>query len=67
MARVFDRSERLIPPDQHERRITREEAQRELVRIAARAHGVAIAADLADYFRLRVGEVQPRIAELVEA
>ena len=67
MARVFDRSERLIPPAQHERRINREEAQRELVRIAARAHGVATAADLADYFRLRVGEAQPRIAELVEA
>ena len=67
MARVFDRSERLIPLEQHGRSVSREEAQRELVRIAARAHGVATAADLADYFRLRVGEVQPRIAELVEA
>ena len=67
MARVFDRSERLIPREQHGRSVTREEAQRELVRIAARAHGVATAADLADYFRLRVGEVQPRIAELVES
>ena len=67
MARVFDRSERLIPLEQHGRSVTREEAQRELVRIAARAHGVATAADLADYFRLRVGEAQPRIAELVES
>jgi len=67
MARAFDRSERLIPPEQHSRTVTREEAQRELVRIAARAHGVATAADLADYFRLRVGEAQPRVAELEES
>jgi uncharacterized protein YcaQ len=67
MARTFDRSERLVPSEHHGRRVTREEAQRELVRVAARAHGVATAADLADYFRLRVGETQPRIAELVES
>jgi uncharacterized protein YcaQ len=56
MARAFDRSERLVPPEHHSRTVSREEAQRELVRIAARAHGIATAADLADYFRLRVGE-----------
>jgi uncharacterized protein YcaQ len=66
MARAFDLSERLVPSEHHGRKVSREEAQRELVRIAARAHGVATAADLADYFRLRVGEAQPRIAELVE-
>ena len=66
MARAFDLSERLVPPEHHGRKVNREEAQRELVRIAARAHGVATAADLADYFRLRVGEAQPRIAELLE-
>ena len=67
MARAFDRSERLVPPEHYGRTVTRDEAQRELVRIAARAHGVATAADLADYFRLRVGEAQPRIAELIES
>ncbi len=67
MARAFDRSERVVPLEHHSRTVTREEAQRELVRIAARAHGVATAADLADYFRLRVGEAQPRISELVES
>ncbi|MGD0273405.1 MAG: crosslink repair DNA glycosylase YcaQ family protein [Gaiellaceae bacterium] len=66
MARAFDRSERLVPPEHHSRTVTRDDAQRELIRIAARAHGVATVADLADYFRLRVGEAQPRIAELVE-
>ena len=67
MARAFDPSERLVPSEHHGRKVTREAAQRELVRIAARSHGVATAADLADYFRLRVGEARPRIAELVEA
>lgn len=67
MARAFDRSERLVPPEHHGCAVSREEAQRELVRIAARAHGIAGAADLADYFRLRVGEAQPRIAELIES
>jgi hypothetical protein len=66
MARAFDRSEHLIPLEHHGRTVTRDEAQRELIRIAARAHGIATAADLADYFRLRVGEAKPRIAELVE-
>lgn len=67
MARVFDRSERLVPPEHHGRSVSHEEAQRELIRIASRAHGVASASDLADYFRLRVGEAQPRILELVES
>ncbi|MHB8060760.1 MAG: winged helix-turn-helix domain-containing protein [Gaiellaceae bacterium] len=67
MARVFDRSERLVPPEQPGRSVSREEAQRELVRIAARSHGIATAADLADYFRLRVAEARPRIAELLES
>ncbi len=67
MARAFDRSERVVPAEHHGRTVSRAEAQRELVRIAASAHGIASAADLADYFRLRVGEAQPRIAELVES
>ena len=34
--------------------------------LAARSCGVATAADLADYFRLRVPVARPRLAELVE-
>ena len=45
----------------------RDEAQRELLRLAARSHGVAAAADLADYYRMPIREARPRIAELVEA
>ena len=64
--RVYDLTERVIPgdilalptPD-------REEAQRGLIEIAARALGIATAADLRDYFRLKP-EATPRIDELVE-
>jgi uncharacterized protein YcaQ len=44
-----------------------EEAHRRLLAHAAAAHGVGTAADLADYFRIRVPEARPRLAELVEA
>ena len=42
------------------------DAQRELLRISARAHGIATAACLRDYFRLPAAEAAARIAELVE-
>lgn len=66
--RVYDLTERALPariidlptPDEAT-------AQRELVRIAARALGVATAADLRDYFRLPLADAKARIAELVEA
>ncbi|HSP89291.1 MAG TPA: crosslink repair DNA glycosylase YcaQ family protein, partial [Vicinamibacterales bacterium] len=47
--------------------LDRHQSQRELLRIAARACGIGTAADLADYFRMKVGEARPRIAELVAA
>ncbi len=65
--RVFDLAERVIPPEPHRRKVGREEAQRELLRLAAQAHGVGTAGDLADYYRMPVREVRPRINELVEA
>ena len=43
------------------------DAHRELLRIAARSTGVGTAADIADYFRIRMPLARPRIAELVEA
>jgi uncharacterized protein YcaQ len=67
LARVYDLAKRVIPPEHYRRRVGREAAQRELLRLAARAHGVATAADLADYYRLPVREARPRIAELVAA
>jgi uncharacterized protein len=66
-SRVFDIAERRIPAEHHRRAVDRHDAERELLRIAARAHAIATAKDLADYFRMKVGEARPRIAELVEA
>jgi uncharacterized protein YcaQ len=66
--RIYDLSERVLPtavlaapaPD-------RAAAQRELLRIAARAHGVATARQLAEYFCLPGVETRARLDELVEA
>jgi hypothetical protein len=66
-SRVFDLAERVIPPEHHGRHVDKHESQRELLGIAARACGVGTAADLADYFRMKVGEARPRITELVAA
>jgi hypothetical protein len=65
--RLYDIPERVLP-----RRILdlptpdRETAQRELLVISARSLGVATLPELADYFRLRVPQARPRVAELVE-
>jgi hypothetical protein len=65
--RVYDLAERVIPaavlaaPTP-----SKEDSQRALLERSARALGVATAADLRDYFRLKP-EATPRIEELVEA
>lgn len=65
--RVYDLTERVLPPEVIAIPTpSAADAQRELVRIASRALGVATDDDLADYFRLRLVEVRPRIEELVE-
>jgi uncharacterized protein YcaQ len=66
--RVYDLTERVLPaavadaptPDDAE-------AQRGLILIAARAMGIATAADLRDYFRLSLEDSRAMLAELVEA
>ncbi len=66
--RVYDVTERVLPPEVMSAKTpSAEEAHRELVSLSARALGIATDDDLADYFRLRLGEVRPRIAELVDA
>ena len=66
-SRVFDLAERVIPLQHYHRELDPHESQRELLRIAARACGIGTAADLADYFRMKVGEARPRVTELVAA
>ncbi|HWI32547.1 MAG TPA: crosslink repair DNA glycosylase YcaQ family protein [Microbacterium sp.] len=51
--RRYGLAEHVIPADVLERTVPRSDAIRELVRRAARSYGVASAADLADYYRLR--------------
>jgi uncharacterized protein YcaQ len=63
-ARAYDLAERVVPDTHRTRAMSRQEAQRELVRIAARANGVATAADLADYYRMAPREARQRVAEL---
>jgi uncharacterized protein YcaQ len=66
--RVYDLTERVLPPDVLALPTPEPEAaQRELVRMASRAMGIATAGDLRDYFRLPVADFKARLAELVEA
>jgi hypothetical protein len=65
--RHYDVAERVIPRAVLERPTpTEADAHRELLLIAARAHGVGTVGDLADYFRIKVPQARPRVAELVE-
>jgi uncharacterized protein YcaQ len=67
-ARVYDVPERVLPPDLLALPTPSvEEAQAALVERAARAMGVATAADLRDYYRLRPAEGDHAIAALTEA
>ena len=66
--RVYDLTERVLPAAILDEPTPSEpDAHRQLLRMAARAHGVATAGDLRDYFRLSPGDAAPRLAELVEA
>lgn len=65
--RRYDLPERVLPPEVLAAPTpSEEEAHRRLLLISARAMGVATAADLADYFRIRLAQARPRLAELVE-
>ena len=65
--RVYDLPERVLPPDVLARPAVPEgDARKALLVLAARSHGVATAADLADYHRQRLTAVRPLLAELVE-
>lgn len=67
LARSYDLPEKVVPADLVHSAIEPAEAQRELLERAARAHGVATAADLSDYWRMSIRDARPRIAELVES
>jgi uncharacterized protein YcaQ len=65
--RRYDLPERVLPAEVLAAPTPPEaDAQRELLALAARSLGVGTEGDLADYFRLGIGEARPRLAELVE-
>ncbi|XVS63096.1 winged helix-turn-helix domain-containing protein [Actinosynnema sp. CA-299493] len=67
--RLYDLSERVLPPEVSARRssVSAEEGARELVTRAATALGVATEPDLRDYYRLGPARSRQAVAELVEA
>jgi len=66
-ARVYDLTERVLPPAVvNAPTPTESEARRELVRVAAAALGVAAEVELRDYFRLPVAGFRQAVTELVE-
>ncbi|MEU4762899.1 crosslink repair DNA glycosylase YcaQ family protein [Actinosynnema sp. NPDC023794] len=67
--RLYDLSERVLPPEVLARRlsVSAEEGARELVARAATAMGVATEPDLRDYYRLQPARSRQAVAELVEA
>lgn len=65
--RLYDLPERVLPSAIYELPVpTPADAHRELLRISARAHGVATAGCLRDYFRLSPADMKGRLEELVE-
>jgi uncharacterized protein YcaQ len=66
--RLYDLPERVLPARVLAAAAPRRaDAQADLLRHAARACGIATAADLRDYFRLPAADARVRLAELVEA
>ncbi|MEJ2855810.1 MULTISPECIES: winged helix-turn-helix domain-containing protein [unclassified Saccharothrix] len=64
--RLYDLTERVLPPEVLSRRVTPEEGARELVARAATAMGVATEPDLRDYYRLAPARSRQAVQELVE-
>ncbi|CCV14599.1 winged helix-turn-helix domain-containing protein [Mesorhizobium sp. STM 4661] len=65
--RLYDLPERVLPPAVLALPVpAAEDAHRDLLRISARAHGIATAGDLRDYFRLSPADIKGRLEELVE-
>jgi uncharacterized protein YcaQ len=65
--RLYDLTERVLPPEVLSRKVDAAEGARELVTRAAVAMGVATEPDLRDYYRLQPGHSRRAVAELVDA
>jgi uncharacterized protein YcaQ len=66
-ARVYDRTERIIPADVlAQPALSAADARKELLVLAAKYHGIGTLNDLADYHRLKPTVCKPQLAELIE-
>ncbi|MGZ4766236.1 MAG: winged helix-turn-helix domain-containing protein, partial [Ilumatobacteraceae bacterium] len=66
-ARIYDLTERVIPPDVLARPAAPErDARKQLLELAARHHGIGTISDLTDYHRQGRTACKPLVAELVE-
>lgn len=66
--RRYGLAEHVVPAEVLQREVPRDDAIRELIRRAARSYGVATAADLADYYRMRDRKaVLAAVGDLVDA
>ncbi|MET0990444.1 MAG: crosslink repair DNA glycosylase YcaQ family protein [Glaciihabitans sp.] len=64
--RVYGLTEQVMPAELLDTHVDREDAHRQLLLAAAKAHGIGTAKDLADYYRLKRGDAQPVLDELVQ-
>jgi uncharacterized protein YcaQ len=64
--RLYDLSERVLPPEVLRREVDAHTAARDLVERAARAYGIATEPDLRDYYRLSPAVTRQAVADLVE-
>ena len=66
--KLYDLTERVIDPVVLDRDpVEADEAKRRLLRQAVRHHGIGTAHDLADYYRLKVGDARPLLGRLAES
>jgi uncharacterized protein YcaQ len=65
--RLYDLTERVVPPEILSRRIDADECARQLVERSARALGVATESELRDYYRLAPDVNRRAVADLVDA
>ncbi|MFD9894384.1 winged helix-turn-helix domain-containing protein [Amycolatopsis sp. NPDC059027] len=65
--RLYDLTERVVPPEILARRMSADEGARRLIDRSARALGVATETDLRDYYRLGPAVARQAVSELVEA
>lgn len=64
--RYYDLPERVLPGEVLTADpIPKRDAQRELLRRSARHHGIGTAADLADYYRIKMPDARPLFKELI--